>query len=398
MNVNMNLINLLTSQLQSNAVQNNNQFINIDKGAFVNLLNMVMAEKGTTNPAELSSITDLNANTNVNTNLMELLLVNNENNFSDVADRSISDDKVICCFEELNKDEKQESKKVNENLIGWFSGFNFANTLINNLDVETTDAAAGIINLYYDKNIKNIISFVKPNEFASIKDVTSDNQQVINDNAATSDIEIPIKENIQDISFLAEKLITQVESYRNKVKDERNIQLEFTENNKPVLEGYNKIIEVSDESSQIKNPVLSQVEDKIVYMSSGETEGTKHVTMELNPENMGKVDIKMTFENNKITVEIKVSNEETQKILSSNSEELAKVLNKSAETSVTVIVKPYESQYGRNPLDYDSQNNRHGRQRNNNDYYYDNNNDDSEEDSVFSQIINLRALKLNNAV
>jgi len=403
MNVNMNSINLPTSQLQNSTMQNNNQLINIGKGAFVNLLNMAIAEKGTINPAEFPNITDLNMNTNTNSsaNIMELLLGSNVNNFSNAADVSISDEEAICCLKELNKEEK-DLKKANENLIGLLGEFNFANTLTNNSGIEATDAVSDIVNLDYVENTKDIISFAKPNEFASIKDVTSDNRQAINDNSAvvssSSGSEIPIKQNIQDISSLAEKLISQVESDRNKVKDESNIQLKFAESSKPVFDGFNKIIEVSDESSQIKASVLSQVEDKIVYMASGETEGTKQVTMELNPKNMGKVDIKMTFENNKITVEIKASNEETQKVLSLNSEELAKVLNKSAETNVTVVVKPYESQYGQNPLDYDSQNNKHGRQRNN--YYYDNNsdNDDSEEDSVFSQIINLRALKLNNAV
>jgi len=47
--------------------------------------------------------------------------------------------------------------------------------------------------------------------------------------------------------------------------------------------------------------VLAQVEDKIVMMAK---DGTQQVTMELFPENLGKVNIKMSIEAEKMIVEI----------------------------------------------------------------------------------------------
>ena len=122
----------------------------------------------------------------------------------------------------------------------------------------------------------------------------------------------------------------------------------------------------------------------------------KHVTMELNPSNLGKVDIKMTFEDNKVTVEIKALNEETQSIISSNIDELAKILSKSSET-VNIVFKSNESRYepqvynynqgNEQNLNQDDPNYEQGRQKN---YYYnpDESNKDKEEDSIFSQLIN----------
>lgn len=393
MNVNMNLNNLLTNQVQNAVMQQNGNIKNQHNGSFINMLNMLMTQKSSTDSSGF--LNNNSADSSVNANAMELLLGNNIKNFINLSDAGISDDQSISWLTELNKEEKTDSKDVNSNLISMLGGYNFMNSFIKNPDIEAAKEAYSAINSDYDKNLKGI-SYVNPKAYGTANDVTKNNQQgTINKDAAQLS-EVSVKENVKDLSSSAEKLISQIESDKNKFKEEFNYQVELTEN-KPMLEGNNKIIEVSDESSQIKSSVLSQVKDKIVFMASEGHDGTKQVTMELNPENMGKVDIKMTFENNKITVEIKALNEETHKILSSNAEELAKALNKNAETNVNITVKPHESQYGQNPLDYNSQNNGHGRQRNNN-LYYSNESDDSEEDSVFSQIINLRTMKLNSAV
>ncbi|MDW5298746.1 MAG: flagellar hook-length control protein FliK [Sedimentibacter sp.] len=396
MNVNMNLNNMLANQVQNNAMQKNSNLKNSDDGLFMNMLNMLMTQNSATDSSGFLNID--NADSSVSANAMELLLGNNIKNFINLDDAGISDDESISFLTELNKEEKTDLKDVNNNLTSMISGYNFINSFIKNSDIEAVQEVYSAINSCCDKNIKNI-SFINPKAYGIAKDVTKDRQQSIINQDAAQVSQISIKGNEKNLSSSAEKLILQIESDKNKFKKEFNYQVDVTEN-KPVMEENNKIIEVSDESSQIKSSVLSQVKDKIVFMTSEGTEGkegTKQVTMELNPENMGKVDIKMIFENNKITVEIKASNEETHKILSSNAEELTKALNKNTEASVNVTVKPHEHQYGQNPLDYNSQNNGRGRQRNNN-FYYSNESEDIEEDGVFSQIINLRTMKLSSAV
>lgn len=170
----------------------------------------------------------------------------------------------------------------------------------------------------------------------------------------------------------------------------------------------NKIITISDGSTEIKSQVLSQVKDKIIIMTenSQDSNGIKTITMELRPQALGKVDIKMSYENNKLTVEIKASNEETQKILSSNTDELKELLNKTSKTDVKIIVKPYEPK-NQNILNYqdnrqgsenfyqDNEQNNQGRQRNK--YYYDNDIKTKEED-VFSELIDLNYSRIKEGM
>lgn len=99
------------------------------------------------------------------------------------------------------------------------------------------------------------------------------------------------------------------------------------------------IITVSDESSKIKN-ILPQVKEKIIIMSDNFTEGEiKSITMQLQPQNLGKVSIKLTMEEDRLIVEIKSPNKETQKILSSNINELKEMLDKTSP--VEIFVKPH---------------------------------------------------------
>ncbi|MDF2616869.1 MAG: Flagellar hook-length control protein FliK, partial [Sedimentibacter sp.] len=109
----------------------------------------------------------------------------------------------------------------------------------------------------------------------------------------------------------------------------------------------------------------------------------KEVTMELKPENLGKVNIKMFYEGNKLTVEIKALNEETSKLLMSNSQELAKLLNKTADSNVNVVLK-HESAYGQNPLDYNQD---QGQNQQKNNYTYSGKSQDDNDDDMFSQIM-----------
>lgn len=162
-----------------------------------------------------------------------------------------------------------------------------------------------------------------------------------------------------------------------------------------------KIITISDESTEIKSQVLAQVRDKIIILSEKGTDlnGVKTITMELQPHNLGKVHIKMISEDNKLTVEIKALNEETQKIISSNTGELKSLLNKSSEADVKIVVKPYlvlkqesvhnynnEKQGKENNFYQNNDKNHQGRQKNK--YYFDDNPKQKRDDS-FSQLVNL---------
>ena len=164
----------------------------------------------------------------------------------------------------------------------------------------------------------------------------------------------------------------------------------------------NKIIPVTDESTQIKAKILSQVSDKIIITAEKDVSGdTKTINMQLQPQNLGKVDIKLIFEKNKLTVEIKALNEETQKILSSSTGELKEMLSKTSD--VKVIVKPYaaddrhyQNEHGNEQYFYQGQEQNQGQERRQNNYYHKHTKNTKED--IFSELINSNSIELKEGV
>jgi flagellar hook-length control protein FliK len=288
-------------------------------------------------------------------------------------------------------DTKKEDKIYSQTVLNNFMimmNYNFNNEKINieKLPTEESEMQVGILPM----NVK------EPNNLQMPQSKTND----------TFDFsKVVTKDSILKSNYNVEKLVAEIEGNSEKQKNEFNFNVETQMPKEYFINGDNKIITLSDESSRIKSQVLSQLKDKIVFHTEKAPTSKneiKHVTMELQPHNLGKVDVKITFQDNKITVEIKALNEETQKILSSNAGELANILNKSTESSINIVVKNSELQHERQQLSYNQsqeqsynesydQNDGHGRQRGF--YYKENKNKDSDEDSTFTELINLRNLK-----
>lgn len=92
------------------------------------------------------------------------------------------------------------------------------------------------------------------------------------------------------------------------------------------VQSNSKTIKINDESSIIKESVMEQIKDQIVLMKSN---GKQTVTMQLTPENLGKLDIKMVFEKGNLSVEIIASNPKAHSLILSNISELKSVLQNS---------------------------------------------------------------------
>ncbi len=186
---------------------------------------------------------------------------------------------------------------------------------------------------------------------------------------------------------------------KNKTTNDKNMDLRgnIVENKKHTVDVNNKIIEVSDQSSEIKSSVLSQVKDKIIFMAN-EKAGMQEVTMELYPKDLGKVNIKMSLKSEKITVEIMASNLKTVNILETNVNELTKTLQNNFDSGTVTVTVAEDglNQYNQSNLNY-SQHNNQG-QKNYNKQNFNNNEDNIDETNIISEIINLRNLKLNKVV
>ncbi len=221
--------------------------------------------------------------------------------------------------------------------------------------------------------------------------------------------EIPLSPKIMN-SLDNEQILTEIQHEKSNnetlvlnehQKNETDFNSEMISPDRIFVPQDTKIIQVSDESSMINSQVLNQVKDKIIFMKEDcdGKENIKYVTMELKPKQLGKVDIKMTIEDGKMTVEIKALNKDTQNILHSKVSELAEVLKGTTNSSVNIIVKGHELPNGHQVMqnennehryneNYDQENG-HGRHRNFYSKQEDENNTDEED--VFAKLMNLRS-------
>jgi len=353
-----------------------NQAININRGAFMKMMMLIDQNQQV-----------LNQQTNMvdGLNIMELVTGKNAN-VSKLTDLSAM---TLDLNEDVNinlADDDKTKLNILENFISFTNYMNFGNE---KLIVEKSNPD----NLNLEKNTS-----IDVNEFRHFnQDITQ----------ATHALEKTDKGDVK-ANFQIDKLIATIEENKKELKNKVDFNIESLSSKDPLIQSNNKIITVTDEATQIKSQVLTQVKDKIVFLTKeGSTtdNNIKQVTMELQPDNLGKVNIKMTFDDNKITVEIKALNEETQKILSTSVGELARILSKTTESSINVVVKNSELQYEQQKLNgnqnndqrynenYDEQQ-KHNKQKNY--YYYEdlNKNDENDEDFNFSELINLRNIKL----
>ncbi|MBP1925750.1 hypothetical protein J2Z76_001611 [Sedimentibacter acidaminivorans] len=206
-----------------------------------------------------------------------------------------------------------------------------------------------------------------------------------------------IKSEFNRISISKEVLPKELDENQNDVKSNMEFGSNLLENKPPIFNENNKIIEISDESTKIKDTVLSQVEDKIIFMAK-DKEGIQQVTMELNPKNLGKVSVKMSVESEKISVVIMALDQKTNSILMSNAQELTRALqNHFNNGSVTVTVtENVLNQNNQSNMNYSQQNSQREQNHNNQNFY--NNIDDLEEGNFIAEMINLRNFKLNTIV
>ena len=421
MNVNTNMNNIPVNQVLSKTAANNQQ-ISMDKNDFLKMLKMMMAENQ--NPSQLAPTED----TMLNPDILLLMAGNNLVN-KNIADTS---GQAVKCGRESEAEKKPAADKAQADLYGMADMFNPAvNSNIMNLLTAGETIVPGIsgggttYSMPESADYNPYIGLFNTNQFQNIRQTAglkmqNVSKEITGDSCQSVGLETQNPSEEQNKTgtavrnFSSEKLISLIDGNRNRLKNEIDSKANLLmANNKAVAEEQNHIITVSDEASEIRSQILSQITDKIVIMAKKpDSEGSiKYVTMELQPHGLGKVDIKMAFEDNKLKVEIKALNEETQKILQSNVKDLADILNKVSKTLVDIIVKDnnynrYEShvvsndhnnqQQEQHNYNRENQDNDEARQqgRNKEGYFYQKENSDKDEKDVFSQMINLNDIKL----
>lgn len=94
------------------------------------------------------------------------------------------------------------------------------------------------------------------------------------------------------------------------------------------------VVLISDASTQIQKPVLQQVADQILVNYN---QSKSEFKMELYPENLGKVSVKLSIENSVLTVSFLADNPKTQSLLLSHAGHIQSVLQDTVNQPVQVI-------------------------------------------------------------
>lgn len=104
----------------------------------------------------------------------------------------------------------------------------------------------------------------------------------------------------------------------------------------------NVVIKVSDSSSNVVKTTCSQVADKI---SVNFKAGNPEFQMDLYPQDLGKVSIKMAMQSGVLTVEILASDPKTQSMLMANTNEIKAMLQTTVSQPVQVMQPTQDKQW-----------------------------------------------------
>jgi|GEM_PF-700532 len=432
MDANNLLVNMVSNNLQISGKQNTKT--SNEQNSFLNLLNMVLQNKIDTN-----EIPEMDSNTS-NNDIINMFLNGNSNEQISIVDSNISNANVIDLMQtDIQSDKESKSSETDyNNLIGMLLNItqnipitdmqkmNTEEIIENSIQGISIQQISNIENLISSRNVENNSNNSK--EFNGISAASTNNlmeKLLVNNNFSKNIFAAKegtkINQENDGSNQLLSKIVSgdftsklnsnlnlnsqnqEVMNQNEKVKDESklNVDVDFSksivENKDVIFSNNNKIIEISDESSEIKSTILNQVEDKVILMANSK-DGTQEVNMELFPDNLGKVNIKMSINADKITVEIMALNEKAGNILLSNAQELTKVLqNNFSNGTVNIIVTENSlNQYNQSNLNYNQQQN--NKEQSYKNQFFNNDLTDINEDNKITEMINLRNLKLNKVV
>lgn len=124
------------------------------------------------------------------------------------------------------------------------------------------------------------------------------------------------------------------------------------------------VIKVSNDSVAEKVPAARQISEAVVQ---GLKNGKQQLQVDLYPQSLGKVSVKLVSEGGMLTVELAASNPKTQSLLASNSDEIRSMLQNTTDHNSVQVAVPnqpaqQQQQYAQQQNGYAEQNARQQRQ------------------------------------
>lgn len=116
--------------------------------------------------------------------------------------------------------------------------------------------------------------------------------------------------------------------------DAKQNEIAFTMVDRPTQMQAPVVVKISDEATKLEPMTQTQIADEVKMHL---TEGKSEFTMQLNPEHLGKVSVKLISENGMLTVELHAENPRTHSLLLSSSDEIQALLQNATNTTTQVI-------------------------------------------------------------
>lgn|GEM_PF-2005253 len=145
-------------------------------------------------------------------------------------------------------------------------------------------------------------------------------------NSVDSSTKLTFDAKIQDASLSVKKT--------NVTDDDTASQNQGSTSFSDLFQNGNVVIQVSDKAADATKSASSQVVENI---QSNYKAGNSEFTIDLFPQNLGKVSVKLTSQSGVLTVEIAAANPKTQSMLMANTGEIKSILQSTVDQPVQVL-------------------------------------------------------------
>ena len=322
----------------------------------------------------LSQVKDDSNFNNLQTNYKNILNLNYEGNLSSAVNEAVNSTSELISNKLLNVQQLAiDSEYIQKNLQNLVINNQANHNLENNLVNLNKDIVNKGTNSLVEISSKNSILDEEVALYKAIEGISIH----VNKDIKSTDAEIPLFES-EDINKVNVDILDNKNELNKTIVNEELLKVNGVD-----VEANNQIIKVNDESSKLKDSVITQIKDKISFMKINEKQT---VTLELTPESLGKLDIKMVFDKGgKLIIDIIASNPKTQSLILSNISELKSVLQSNFGNKAVINVEChkqiYEDSSNQNGYQQEHQN------RDENEKQYEQIYNDNDEDDELSDFI-----------
>ncbi len=238
------------------------------------------------------------------------------------------------------------------------------------------------VNQAYNSSVTQQINIDVPNENKDIiENPIEENINILQKTDNKNELDVSKNDNVGSLEntlHTAEIKVTNAEGKDfSDTKDDLNgnenlkqTKVDEKEVNTEILQKPFQMIRITDSSTKLDKPVETPVNVQVAdAIKTNLSEGKKEFEIQLMPENLGKISVKLVLENGALSVEMKAVNPKTQSLLAENSAEIKSILENASQKVVDVpqqqTPQDYVQQQSKNQQQQNQQQQQKGNQEKN---------------------------------